>query len=145
MVALARSAPSEGERWSVPILTDRLIQRGVVKSISPPVIQRTPKDSPPPHMGSTWPPHEGRSGMPLRYEDVRATLDRIFELTGVTVEEFDRLVPAFEVAFLLQMEHWTLRGQRRSGRRYVPQADASLPTPEDRLLFMLMYLKQRPT
>jgi hypothetical protein len=145
LVALACSAPPEGERWSVPLLTDRLIERGVLKSISPTAVQRTPKDSTPPHGGSAWPPHEGRSGMPVRSEDARATRPRIFELTGLTVEEFERLIPAFEVAFLLRMEHWTSGGTRRTGRRYMEPANASLPTPEDRLLFILMYLNQMPT
>lgn len=39
------------------------------------------------------------------------------------------------------MEAWTLEGQRRGGRRSVQDANGPLPTPEDRVLFVLMSLK----
>jgi hypothetical protein len=146
LVALAGSTPPEGHRrWTMSFLADTLVTRGVVESISPATVQRTLKHRLPLEWQCLLPPHDGRSGTPVRYEDARATPHRLVKMTGLSVEEFDRLVPAFELAFLLRMERWTSRGQRRSGRRYIERADASLPTPEDRLLFILVYLKQRPT
>jgi hypothetical protein len=61
------------------------------------------------------------------------------------VDEFAALVPAFEAAFLDDMAEWTLHGRRRQARRYTTYKNCPLPTPEDRLLFILVYLKQHPT
>ena len=58
------------------------------------------------------------------------------------MDEFEALVPPFEVAFLHYMAEWTLHGQRRQSRRYTTYKNCPLPTPEDRLLFLLVYLKQ---
>jgi hypothetical protein len=62
-------------------------------------------------------------------------------MTSLTVEEFDQLVPAFEEAFQERMKEWRLDGKPRSGRGYTTYATCPLPTPEDRLLFILVYLK----
>lgn len=83
--------------------------------------------------------------MPLRYATERAKVYRILDLTSLTVEEFELLVPAFERAFLAHMQNWTLEGKPRTGRRYSQYATSPLPSPEDRLLFLLTYLKQAPT
>jgi len=40
------------------------------------------------------------------------------------------------------MAEWTLQGRRRQARRYTTYKNCPLPTPEDRLLFILVYLKQ---
>src|SRR5216117_333028 len=39
------------------------------------------------------------------------------------------------------MAVWTLHGRRRQARRYTTYRNCPLPTPEDRLLFILVYLK----
>lgn len=83
--------------------------------------------------------------MPLRYTTERTKSYRILDLTSLTVEEFELLVPAFERAFLAHMQDWTLEGKPRTGRRYSQYANCPLPSPEDRLLFILTYLKQAPT
>jgi hypothetical protein len=58
------------------------------------------------------------------------------------VDEFAALVPPLEAAFLAYMAVWTLHGRRRQSRRYTTYINCPLPTPEDRLLFILLYLKQ---
>jgi hypothetical protein len=83
--------------------------------------------------------------MPLRYATERAKAYRILDLTSLTVEEFELLVLPFERAFLAHMQDWTLEGKPRTGRRYSQYATCPLPSPEDRLLFILTYLKQAPT
>ena len=83
--------------------------------------------------------------MAIRYAEERAKANHIRNLTSLTVEEFEALVPAFEAAFVAHMQEWTLEGKRREGRRYSTYANSPLPTAEDRLLFILMYLKQAPT
>src|SRR4029450_14119896 len=81
----------------------------------------------------------------LRYHDLPAHSSEVLDLTSLTVDEFTVLVPPFEAAFLGYMAEWTLHGQRRQSRRYTTYKNCPPPTPEDRLLFILVYLKQNPT
>ena len=81
----------------------------------------------------------------LRYHDLPTHTTEVLDLTSLTVEEFAALVPPFEAAFLSYMAEWTLHGRRRQSRRYTTSTNCPLPTPEDRLLFMLVSLKQHPT
>lgn len=61
------------------------------------------------------------------------------------MDELTALVPPFEAAFLGAMAEWTLHGRRRQSRRYTTYKNCPWPTPEERLLFILVYLKQNPT
>src|SRR5215470_11428905 len=81
----------------------------------------------------------------LHYRDIPTHTTELLDLTSLTVAEFVALVPPFEAAFLAYMAAWTLHGRRRQLRRYVTYSNCPLPTPEDRLLFILVYLKQHPT
>ena len=83
--------------------------------------------------------------MALRYATERGKAYRILDLTSLTEEEFTVILPSFEQAFLAYMQDWTLEGKPRTGRRYSQYATCPLPSPEDRLLFILTYLKQAPT
>jgi Helix-turn-helix of DDE superfamily endonuclease len=65
-------------------------------------------------------------------------------LTSLTVNELRQLVPPFEAAFQAHMAHWRLDGKPRTARRYTTYTNCPLPTPEDRLLFILVYLKTSP-
>ena len=66
-------------------------------------------------------------------------------MTSLTVDEFRALVPPFEEAFLGSMADWTLHGRRRLARRSTTDKNGPRPSAADRLLFMLVYLKQNPT
>jgi hypothetical protein len=66
------------------------------------------------------------------------------DLTSLTLKEFRQLVPPFEAAFQIHMAEWRLDGQPRTARRYTTYQNCPLPTPEDRLLFILVYLKTYP-
>jgi Helix-turn-helix of DDE superfamily endonuclease len=81
----------------------------------------------------------------LRYCDLATHSTEVLDLTSLTVDEFTALVPPFEAAFLDYMADWTLHGRQRQARRYTTSKNCPLPTPEDRLLFILVYLKQNPT
>ena len=81
----------------------------------------------------------------LRYRDLPTHTNEVLDLTSLTVDEFTALVPAFETAFLGYLVDWTLHGRRRQARRYTTYKNCPLPTPEERLLFILVYLKQNPT
>jgi len=81
----------------------------------------------------------------LTYTDVATKPADVLALTSLTVDEFQALVIPFEVAFQAHMAEWTLEGKRRQNRRYTSYTNSPLPTPDDRLLFILSYLKQNPT
>lgn len=77
----------------------------------------------------------------VRYQDIKTKAYRILDLTSLTVEEFEQLAPAFEEAFVRHMREWTMEGKPRTGRAYSQYVNCPLPTSEDRLLFILSYLK----
>jgi hypothetical protein len=68
----------------------------------------------------------------------------VLDLTSLTLEEFRRLIPPFEAAFQAHMAQWRFDGQPRTARRYTTYKTCPLPTPEDRLLFILASLKTYP-
>jgi Helix-turn-helix of DDE superfamily endonuclease len=77
----------------------------------------------------------------LRYASERDKANQILNLTSLTVEEFEQLVEPFDQAFVRHMRQWTMEGKPRTARAYTPYVNSPLPTPEDRLLFLLTYLK----
>ena len=81
----------------------------------------------------------------LRYHEIANDERRVLSLTSLTPEEFDDLVPLFTMSFSEYLAEQTLEGYERIGRRYVPCRNSTLPTMEDKLLFILVYLKQAPT
>jgi hypothetical protein len=81
----------------------------------------------------------------MTYAAVAAKPAEVLALTSLTVDEFQDLVVPFEAAFQAHMAEWTLEGKRRQNRRYAPYTNSPLPTPEDRLLFILSYLKHKTT
>ena len=80
----------------------------------------------------------------LRFADLRSRPTEGLDLTSLTVNELQPLVPPVEAAFQDQMAHWRLDGKPRTARRYTTYTNCPLPTPEDRLLFILVYLKTYP-
>ncbi|HSF32631.1 MAG TPA: transposase family protein [Candidatus Tectomicrobia bacterium] len=80
----------------------------------------------------------------LRFTDLQTRPLEVLDLTSLTLDEFWRLVPAFEAAFQAHMATWCFDGQPRTSRRYTTYKTCPLPTPEDRLLFILTYLKTYP-
>ena len=77
----------------------------------------------------------------LRFTDLQTRPLEVLDLTSLTLDEFRRLVPPFEAAFQAHMAQWRFDGQPRTARRYTTYRNCPLPTPEDRLLFILAYLK----
>src|SRR5262249_21334955 len=57
------------------------------------------------------------------------------------LDEFQQLVLPFEAAFQAHMATWRLDGKPRTARRFSVYQNCPLPTPEDRLLFILAYVK----
>jgi len=63
------------------------------------------------------------------------------DFTSLTLEEFAILVPPFEAAFQAHMAAWRLDGKPRTARQFAVYKNCPLPTAEDRLFFLLTYLK----
>ena len=77
----------------------------------------------------------------LRFIDVQARPTEFLDFTSLTLEEFQTLVPPFEAAFQAHMAAWRLDGKPRTARRFMVYKNCPLPTPEDRLFFILVSLK----
>jgi DDE superfamily endonuclease len=72
---------------------------------------------------------------------VQARPTEFLDFTSLTLEEFRTLVPPFEAAFQAHMDVWRLDGKPRTARQFSVYKNCPLPTPEDRLFFILVYLK----
>src|SRR5262247_3362481 len=77
----------------------------------------------------------------LRFTDLQSRPMEFLDFTSVTLNEFQQLVPPFEAAFHARMTAWRMDGKPRTARRFTVYKNCPLPTPEDRLLFILVYLK----
>jgi hypothetical protein len=80
----------------------------------------------------------------LRFTDIAERPSEVLDFTSLTVEEFRLLVEPFETAFQAYMAEWRLDGKQRTARRYTTYTNCPLPRPEDRLLFILTFLKTNP-
>src|SRR6476620_8442664 len=77
----------------------------------------------------------------VRFADVELRPAEFLNLTSLTLEEFEVLVAPFEAAFQDHMAAWRLDGKPRTARRFTVYRTCPLSTPEDRLFFLLTYLK----
>ena len=77
----------------------------------------------------------------LRFADVQSRPTEFLDLTSLTPDEFQLLVAPFETAFHAHMAAWRLDGKPRTARRFTVYQNCPLPTPEERLFFLLTYLK----
>ncbi len=77
----------------------------------------------------------------VQFADVQARPTEFLDLTSLTRGEFQQLVRPFEAAFQAHMAAWRLDGKPRTARRFPVYQNCPLPTPEDRLFFLLTYLK----
>src|SRR5204863_8824966 len=77
----------------------------------------------------------------LRFADVQSRPTEFLDFTSLTLEEFQILISPFEVAFQAHMAAWRFDGTPRTARRFTLYKNCPLPTPEDRLFFLLTYLK----
>src|SRR2546430_8862290 len=77
----------------------------------------------------------------VQFTDVQDRPMEFLDLTSLTLDEFQQLVPPFEAAFQAHMAAWRLDGKPRTARRFSVYNNCPLPTPEDRLLFILTYVK----
>jgi DDE superfamily endonuclease len=77
----------------------------------------------------------------VRFADLQSRPTEFLDFTSLTLDEFQQLVPPFEAAFQAHMAAWRLDGKPRTARQFSVYKNCPLPTPEDRLFFILTYLK----
>ena len=77
----------------------------------------------------------------VRFADMQSRPTEFLDFTSLTLDEFQQLVAPFEAAFQAHMAAWRLDGKPRTARRFSVYQHCPLPTPEERLLFILAYVK----
>jgi hypothetical protein len=77
----------------------------------------------------------------LRFTELQSRPMEFLDCTSLTLDEFQQLVPPFETTFHARMAAWRMDGKPRTARRFTVYENCPLRTPEDRLLFILVYLK----
>src|SRR5437879_6636105 len=77
----------------------------------------------------------------VRFPELQSRPMEFLDFTSVTLDEFQHLAPPFETAFQARMAAWRTDGKPRTARRFTVYKHCPLPTPEDRLFFLLTYLK----
>jgi hypothetical protein len=80
----------------------------------------------------------------LRFSTIQSRPSEMLDLTSLTLDEFQILVTPFEAAFQEYMREWRLDGKPRTARSYTTYTNCPLPQAEDRLIFILVYLKTNP-
>jgi len=76
-----------------------------------------------------------------KYEKYAEKPTEFLALTGYTRQEFDELLPYFSRCYYEWMKTHRLDGKPRGKRKYSDYKNSPLPTIEDKLFFILHYLK----
>lgn len=79
------------------------------------------------------------------YRELSKYPRKFLAMTGYTVKEFLALLPHFQFRFDEYVKTHTLTGKPRVKRRYTTYKNSPLLAIEDKLLFILVYLKQGTT
>ena len=78
----------------------------------------------------------------MKFTSMLQSEGRLRALTGLDSAMFMALLPPFTTAMERYLRRYTLDGYLRESERAITYANSPLPSPEDRLLFILTYLKQ---
>ena len=81
----------------------------------------------------------------LCYQDIASKEKDLLAMTGYTQQEFTALLPQFQKSYDDYLTSHTIEGYDRVGQVPKPYQNSPLPTIEDKLLFVLVFLKQNPT
>jgi hypothetical protein len=76
----------------------------------------------------------------LQLADLQSRPTECLDFTSLTVDELQQLVSPFEAAFQAQRAAGRRDGHPRTACRFTVYHNCLLPTPEDRLLFILAYV-----
>ena len=80
-----------------------------------------------------------------RYETLKDKPQRFVSLTGYTLESFRHFCRPSPSDFWSSLEHRRLMVNTERNRRYTLYKNSCLPTHEDQLLFILIYLRKAMT
>jgi hypothetical protein len=82
----------------------------------------------------------------MNFSRIYSKSKQFLSLTSLYPEEFDRLLVVFRDRWYKFYKQYTLEGKRRKSPYYKYRDDTpTLPTVEDKLLFVLMMLKNNST
>jgi hypothetical protein len=76
-----------------------------------------------------------------KYKEYAQKPTEFLALTGYTRQEFDALLPHFGKNYYEWMKQYRLDGKPRGKRKYSDYKNSPLPTIEEKLFFILHYLK----
>ena len=76
-----------------------------------------------------------------KYQEYANKVTEFLALTAYTRQEFDKLLPHFRRCYDEWMKSHRLDGKPRGNRKYSDYKNSPLPTIEDKLFFILHYLK----
>ena len=76
-----------------------------------------------------------------KYKEYEEKRTEILALTGYTRVEFDALLPHFSECYYKRMETHCVNGKKRGNRKYSNYKNSPLGMIEDKLFFILHYLK----
>lgn len=82
--------------------------------------------------------------MGLKYSKIKQSEGVMRSLTGLTLPQFDKLLPAFEHQYEKRYSKYNLLGALRQ-RNQSRKASDKLPEAEEKLFFILTYVKSYPT
>jgi hypothetical protein len=83
----------------------------------------------------------------LQFTDVQDRPTEFLDLTSLTLDEFQQLVPPFEAAFQAHMAAWRLDGKPRTAREFAVYKNCPLPSagrPSDDCLETPLGVAHRP-
>jgi len=81
----------------------------------------------------------------LTYEKSKQNRTQFLSLTTLYPEEFELILPHFRTQWYKFFRIYTLEGKRRKKKNWYAEKDTpTLPTVEDKLLFIMTYIKQHP-
>jgi len=76
--------------------------------------------------------------------DLQSRPTEMLDLTSLTLNEFQQLIPPFAATFQTPRTEWRLEGTPHTARRFTVDKNWPFPTLEDRLLFLLVSLQTSP-
>ena len=81
----------------------------------------------------------------MKYEDWKKKPTRFVAMTGITQDVFSEILPYFEYAHDFYFQRFDIKGKAvERVRRFKIYKNSPLPTIEERLVFILSYLKLNP-
>lgn len=79
----------------------------------------------------------------MQYDKIKKRPVQFLGITGLTIADFDFLLPHFKIEWDNYNDIFTLEGKPRQRKSY-SRTDSILPKVSDKLFFVLIYLKTNP-